>query len=298
MSKNTLYKLQRPTLALISSLYQIPSDIQNLFIDMMTIYEQNPTIETGKALFDKVMGDETPEAKKEWFYQKAQSIPQEIREKAEKKYILEQQSVPKGLPTSDNLMVGLEVINRSDKNALMNAQAAARIFDNLEHPEQINLTKELLHKNSNGVVSEARAYLNKPFSTQIQKLEHLSALLAGWHKKQNTKHPKIELAYRELLKAAILTFYQVADNLSENSASVATEIRDLALSYAPKKAVENWDFTPIKELFDEISTDFEALFTEPKEKELVKELIIKRMNQIQSNFSPMQKYPTLGRPQG
>lgn len=278
MYQDIFYKLQQPTMALIRSLYQLPADIKNLFIDMMAIYEQNPTEETGKILFDKVTGPESPEEKKAWFIEKAKNVPLEIRHQVEKEYIQYQKAVPKGLPTSDILLVGMEIIKRSDQNALMNAQAAARILNNIEHPENIKLINELFNEDKKGNLSEARTYLNKSFSTQIQQLEHLSAILVGWRNQKTREDLDMAPVYRELTKVAVLTFYQVADVLSDKS--IASEIRNLAASYAPREDVETWSIKPIIDIFKEVLADIKKFCLNYKEWEVIENLITKRLNQI------------------
>ena len=278
MFQDIFHKLQQPTIALIRSLYQLPADIKNLFIDMMSIYEQNPTEETRKILFDKVTGPESPEEKKAWFIEKAKNIPLEIRHQVEKEYIQNQKAVPKGLPTSDIFLVGMGIIKQSDQDALMNAQAAARILNHIEHSENIKLINELFNEDKKGNLSEARTYLNKSFSTKIQQLEHLSAILVGWQNQKTREDLDMAPIYRELTKAAVLTFYQTADVLSDRS--IASEIRNLATSYAPREDVETWSIKPIKDIFKDVLADIKNFCLDCNEWEVIENLITKRLNQI------------------
>ena len=129
---NTLEKLQQPTMALIGSFYSMNDDVRSFFVDMLSIYEQEPTQEVANMLFDKVMGKESPEEKKKWIREKASTVPLPLRKRTAEKYIGEKQAVPKGIPTSGNVLVGLNIVSRADKEALMEAQAAARILNHLE----------------------------------------------------------------------------------------------------------------------------------------------------------------------
>ena len=312
MSKETLKKLQQPTMALIGSFYPMDEDVKSFFTDMLSIYEQNPTQETANMLFDKVMGKETPEEKKMWIREKASLVPLPLRQKTAERYIDHQESVPKGVPTSGNVLVGLNVVSRADKEALMEAQAAARILNHLVHPEEVRLTNELFSKDADGRLSEARPYLDKPFSTKIQRLEHLSAILAGYdiiqrpyaevQKKVGDTFgyvcPEIKEAKKELEEAAVSTLYRVAKCLSPSSGKVAEEIRDLAKSYPWEETGKEYSTKEITRTMTDILPPLflwhaphlnkgkvnlcEDSYT-PEERTLAEGLIKKRIKQIQEN---------------
>ena len=306
---NTLEKLQQPTMALIGSFYPMSDDVKSFFVDMLSIYEQNPTQETANILFDKVMGRETPEEKKMWIREKASLVPLPLRKKTAEKYIDHKESVPKGVPTSGNVLVGLNIVSRADKEALMEAQAAARILNHLEHPETVNLSNELFGRDADGNLSEARPYLDKPFSTKIQRLEHLSAILAGFDVIQRPYAqvqekagdsmglacPDIEKAKKELKDAAVSTLYQVARTLSEGSKNAAEEIGTLAKSYGSEAEYST------KQIAQTMTEILPAMFLwhaphlnkgkvnlcedsyTPEEKALAEGLIRKRIRQVQEN---------------
>ena len=307
---NTLEKLQQPTMALIGSFYPMSDDVKSFFVDMLSIYEQNPTQETANMLFDKVMGKETPEEKKMWIREKASLVPLPLRQKTAEKYIDHKESVPKGVPTSGNVLVGLNIVSRTDKEALMEAQAAARILNHLAHPESIQLTNELFAKDDAGNLGEARPYLDKPFSTKIQRLEHLSAILVGFDVVQRPYAeiqkksgdvmglvcPDIGEAKKEMKNAAVATLYQVSKVLSADSKNVAEEIGILAKSHGPE--VTEYSTKQVARTMTEI---LPALFLwhaphlnkgkvnlcedsyTAEEKSLVENLIKKRIRQVQEN---------------
>ena len=130
--EKTFQDLQKPTMSLIGSFYKMTPEVQGVFLDMMAVYEANPTEETAKALSDKIMGRESVEDKKEWLKEALKSVPSSARTDAKRKYIDEQQAVPKGVPTSGMLLVGLHVVSRSEKDSLMEAQAAARLISHVD----------------------------------------------------------------------------------------------------------------------------------------------------------------------
>lgn len=313
MQSDTINKLQQPTFSLIASFYPMPPDVQEVFITMMALYEQTPSAEKAAALFDKVMGKESPDEKRQWFFNQEAKLTMADRQRAEEKYIQNRQAVPKGLPTSGNLLVGLGVVSRADKEQLMDAQAAARILDHLENPNRVHLSQELFATNTTGQMGEARSYLDKPFSTPIQRLEHLSAILAGYQVVQEPYRkvaaqtgdllasvPSIEPALKEFHKAAVDTLYQVSEHLSPVSGDVAAQIRKLAEAYAPKDEVQDWSMKPI--VFG-MRSILPCLFTwhaphldkakvnlcedsyTPDERVLVEKLVQKRLTQVQSGLA-------------
>jgi len=312
MKADTLNKLQQPTFSLIASFYPMPDEIQSHFVTMLALYERHPTPDHAAFLFDKVTGKETPEEKKQWFSQQESALTLQEREEVTIKYITNRGAVPKGLPTSGNMLVGLGVVSRADKDQLMEAQAAARILRHLEMPDQIHLSQELFAKDGNGQIAEARAYLDKPFSTPIQRLEHLCAIMAGYQVIQSpyrqaaeragnlATDPDIQPALTEFHKAALATLYRVSDKLSAASQPVAAQIREVAEAYLPREEVQDWSLKPIAAGMKEI---LPCLFTwhaphldkskvnpcedsySPAERELVTNLIQKRLTQVQSGLS-------------
>ena len=167
--KKTFQDLQKPTMSLIGAFYQMTPDVRGVFLDMMAVYEANPTEETAKALSDKIMGRENVEDKKEWLKEALKSVPSSARTDAKRKYIDEQQPVPKGVPTSGMLLVGLDVVSRSEKDSLMEAQAAARLISHVDVMHDFKPKNN--YQNADG--SFENAFLDKPFATKMQRLEHL-----------------------------------------------------------------------------------------------------------------------------
>ena len=314
MPHDILQDLQKPTFSLITSFYPMPPDVQSIFITMLALYEQDPTPEKAALLFDKVMGKESPDAKKEWFYNQSHQVSLVHRRRMEEKYIRDKTAVPKGLPTSGNLLVGLGVVSRADKDLLVDAQAAARILNHLENPHHVHLVQELFSTDETGQVQEARQYLDKPFSTPFQRMEHLSAIMAGYQVVQEPYQrvssefgngmgctvPDITPALTEFHKAAIDTLYRVSEKLSPASQKVADKIRNLAEHQSPREEVKNWSFDEIsKGMSSILSTLFiwhaphldkskvnlcEDSYT-PTERETVEKLIKKRITQVQTGLS-------------
>lgn len=167
--KKTFQNLQKPTMSLIASFYESPEEIKNVFADMMAIYEANPTEETAKALSDKVMGRENIKDKKDWIQHAVASISPSIRIEAKKKYIDEQRAVPKGVPTSGMLLGGFDVVSRVEKDTLMEAQAAARLISHINVLDKYQ--PKTNYQNEDG--SFENSFLDKPFATRMQRLEHI-----------------------------------------------------------------------------------------------------------------------------
>lgn len=245
--KNTLKDLQKPTMSLISSFYQMPADIKELFVDMLSIYEANPTEETAKLLSDKIMSRDTPEVKKEWIKTQSLTVSPEKRQVAEEKYLNHMQAVPKGVPASGMLMVWLNLINRDDKNALMDAQAAARILGAIQNPNQfINQdysTKEATKLSSEdfqalyGDLLIAPAFLDNNFASEAQRMEDLAKLyIIQKHYHQKSSSTVADVNLDQLFQSyAVGVLSNVALKISDKS--VAQKISDLASSYGNKEKV-------------------------------------------------------------
>ena len=168
-TKKTFEDLQKPTMALIASFYKMPAEVKGIFSDVMAIYEANPTEETAKILSDTIMGRTSVEDKKAWIKENVAMVSPAVRAAAKKKYIDEQQSVPKGVPTSGMMLVGLDIVSRAEKDALMEAQAVARLISHVDllHDYQPKTS----YQNADG--SFEKDFLDKPFATRMQRLEHL-----------------------------------------------------------------------------------------------------------------------------
>ena len=179
--EKTFSDLQKPTMSLIASFYPMSEEIQEIFSDMMAIYEANPTEETAKKLSDTIMGRSSTEEKKAWIKEQADKVMPQIRKEAKKKYIEEQQAVPKGVPTSGMLLVGLDVVSREEKDALMEVQAAARIISHINVLDKYQ--PKTNYKNEDGTFRNN--FLDKPFATERQRLEDLADAIVNQIYTQN-----------------------------------------------------------------------------------------------------------------
>lgn len=167
--QETFKNLQKPTMELISSFYKMPKDVKSFFANMMAVYEANPTKETADALFDKVMGKESSDAKEAWMAEQVKKVPLSTRKSAVRKYLTQMQAVPKGVPASGMVMTGLGVISREEKDILMEMQASARLISHVDVLD--NYKPKTNYQNEDG--SFENAFLDKPFATRIQRMEHL-----------------------------------------------------------------------------------------------------------------------------
>lgn len=294
--KKTFENLKKPTMSLIGAFYEMPSDVKEFFADMMAVYEANPNEETAKMLSDKVMGRESVEAKKAWMKAQVASVSLGIRTAAKKKYLDEMQAVPKGVPVSGMVMTGLNIISRADKDALMDAQAAARIIETLEKPHSIDLKKELVTTDKEGKLVEPRAFLDKPFATKIQRLEHLSALLAGVYSlKGQAFSAQAKPAQDELLKEAVSTLYQVVDRLEKTSPQVALQIHTLARAYMPQAQSQHAKLELVSQaLKNGLPSAMKEIPLTEAERKIAEGLIEKRMTQVMgtSEKSKEKGHPT------
>lgn len=167
--QKTFEDLQKPTMALIGSFYEIPAQAKGIFEDVMAIYEANPTEENAKALSDRIKEHDSAEDKKKWIKETVAAVSPMTRSAAKKKYIDAQQAVPKGVPTSGMLLCGLDFVSKAEKDALMEAQAAARLISHVDVLDKY--APKTNYQNADG--SFENAFLDKPFATKMQRLEHL-----------------------------------------------------------------------------------------------------------------------------
>ena len=237
----TLNDLQKPTMSLISSFYQMPADIKELFVDMLSIYEANPTEETAKLLSDKIMSRDTSEVKKEWIKTQSLTVSPEKRQAAEEKYLKHRHSVPKGVPSSGMFMAGLDLLNREDKNALMDAQAAARILGAIQNPKPF-IHQDLPKKDADeiqaedfkaayGEVLNAPVFLDNNFASEAQRMEDLTKLYIiqkHYYQSISAPHQPVNL-FGWFQSYAIGVLTDVALRISDKR--VSERIHDLAASY-------------------------------------------------------------------
>lgn len=135
--QETFENLQKPTMDLIGSFYEMPKGLKAVFASMIAAYEAEPTPENAKKLSGIVMGKEAPAVKKARILAYAAKVPSEFKQAAKKKYIDEKQPVPAGMPTSGMFLVGFGVISHEEKEALMDAQAASRLLNNVLNPQML-----------------------------------------------------------------------------------------------------------------------------------------------------------------
>ena len=199
--QDTFEALQKPTMSLIASFYETPEEIKGLFADMMAIYEAKPTEENAKAIFDKIMGDDSVEDKKTWLKKQAEALSSSTRMAATQKYIVDQTAVPKGLPTSGMLLSGLGVVSAAEKNTLMEAQSAARLISDIEDLGKYQDAKE----------PTENTFLDKPFATEMQRLENLVNVFVYSIYAENCAQRKQNAArYPEALLSPVSEMTQVA----------------------------------------------------------------------------------------
>ncbi len=226
--KRTFADLQKPTMSLITSFYEMPVEIKSTFADIMAIYESNPTKENAKAIFDKIMGRDSAEDKKKWIEKTVSTVSLFTRSAAKKKYIDGQQAVPDGVPTSGMLLCGLDIVSRAEKDTLLEAQAAARLISHVDVLDKYE--PKTNYQNADG--SFENSFLDKPFATKIQRLEHLVNAVVNDVYTQNADKKDSAGSTREkctenlfLQKAkheAFCTLAQVAEKLKKTN-PVASE---------------------------------------------------------------------------
>ena len=140
--KETFKNLQKPAISLIDSYYSMPASLKETFVSMMAVYEANPTAETAKKMSDVLMANESRGVKQARIKAYAAKVPAAIRASSEKKYLYEKQSVPAGMPSSGDFLVGMGVISAEEKDALMDAQAACRLLNNTLNPQRTDCSVE------------------------------------------------------------------------------------------------------------------------------------------------------------
>lgn len=160
--QETFENLQKPTMYLIGSFYDMPADLKGTFASMMAAYEANPTSENAKKISDIVNGQEAPSVKKARILAYAAKVPSNLRASAKRKYLDERQPVPAGMPTSGMFLVGLGVISREEKEALMDAQAACRLLNMTLNPQMMD--------------AQATAM---PANCKLTKMQHLERIVRG-----------------------------------------------------------------------------------------------------------------------
>ena len=187
----SFFDLTRRTINLISLFYETPTgqmsvEMRELFINMMAIYEADPTKENAKKIYDVITKfdrygepsskEATAEYKKEWIKNTFESIPEakrtEALDKAKQKYIDGAQSVPDGIPPSGKLLNELGFVPETEKNLLMEAQAAVRILTHLEVLDDFKVKNS--YQKTNGTFE--KAHLDKTGEKapkKIQLLEHI-----------------------------------------------------------------------------------------------------------------------------
>ncbi len=225
---DTVYQdLQKPTFDLIASFYRMPPDVDEAFVNMLALYEANPAPETAEVLKNKIMGKGLAEEKKAWLKSEAVKLPPMAVKSAREKYLGNMQAVPQGLPTSGQMLTFLDVVPRKVKDALLDCQAAARILAVLENPSKVNTGNEVSVRYKGGKAEFSRSHLDKPFATRIQRLEHITALLAS----QTSELGSEEQGFLSALKAeAVKTLSDSAESIASDNPEAAERIQSFASS--------------------------------------------------------------------
>lgn len=319
--EKTFQDLQKPTMSLIGAFYQMTPDVRGVFLDMMAVYEAAPNEETAKVLSDKIMGRESPEDKKKWLKEAVVSIPSSARVAAKRKYIDEQQAVPKGVPTSGMVLAGLEIVSRAEKDALMEAQAAARLISHVDVTHAFERKES--YQNEDGTFENA--FLDKPFATKMQRLEHLVGAVVNdeytqqeeyldkyWQTRQsgepmlsteNYTIPHVKETCQKSLflqKAryeALATLRKSASILDKTNPEASKKIMDVADSLDVSK---NMDIDYMSSKLKDVENFYKDIFalmpvgegsygSRTKEVEEVNEELAKRLNNLTEARKPLSK---------
>ena len=251
-NKITFENLQKPTMSLIASFYEMSDEVKEIFADMLAIYDAHPTEETSQKISDKIMGRESATDKKTWIKEQAAGIFPPVRLAAKKKYLDQKQPVPKGLPTSGMLLVGLDVVSRAQKDLLMEAQAAARLISHVDvlDPYQPKTN----YQNADGTVENA--FLDKPFATKMQRLEHLVNAVVNDILTQHDEKGHSVLNENDIIaltrqscrqnsflqkarNEGIKTLISVATQLEKTNPTASQKITDLAQALTGNKGIDN-----------------------------------------------------------
>lgn len=284
-NKVTFENLQKPTMSLIASFYEMSDEVKEIFADMLAIYDAHPTEETSQKISDKIMGRESATDKKTWIKEQAAGIFPPVRLAAKKKYLDQKQPVPKGLPTSGMLLVGLDVVSRAQKDLLMEAQAAARLISHVDvlDPYQPKTN----YQNADGTVENA--FLDKPFATKMQRLEHLVNAVVNDILTQHDEKGHSVLNENDIIaltrqscrqnsflqkarNEGIKTLISVATQLEKTNPTASQKITDLAHSLIGDKEINNNRLSP---------EDYNSLKTQVKNRP-IESLVEHRTKQILS----------------
>ena len=98
--KKMLETLCQSTMSLIASFYPMSAQVKGMFCDMLSFYEDNPTSETAKKLFDYLSLKESLSVKAVGLKALSANLKASARILAKKKYLDEKNPVPAGLPAS------------------------------------------------------------------------------------------------------------------------------------------------------------------------------------------------------
>ena len=253
--QQTLNDLQLPTISLIEKFCQTPPDVKAYLVGILAIYENTPTQDTINKINDVIKSSISRDEKKQWLKEELKTIPSSVIDTVQQKYIKPKSPTPLGLPRSGELMTYLDYVPKNIKDSLMEAQAAARILYHIDNGKS-DLKSTLLNTDTNGEIKEQKDYLNKPFATQIQRVEQLTEFLSSYKANEKDmlltkKHddmladyigkgditplPQVDIALNECKKLALDTLNQTAENISVSYPQAAERISSLASTYALEK---------------------------------------------------------------
>jgi|GEM_PF-6208890 len=239
---------KKPTMELISSFYEMPEDTKDFFVDMISVYKNTPTDDVAKQLFDLVMAREPADEKRKKIALLAKNIPEGIKQDVREEHLDNMKPVPKGLPSSGMVLVGLDIVSRQDKETLMDAQAAARILENFQNPQKFFDTTKTSDEERYEAVLKAPDFLDR-FGTQAQRMEDLSKLhIATLHANGDTQSFEETLHHNpitaELSNYARYTLKDIPNRISDKK--VSEQISQLTNSLVSEKEPD------LKEICDSV----------------------------------------------
>ena len=323
-NKQTLNDLNLPTMSLIEKFCNTPEGVKIFFAEMLSVYENNPTPENLQLIAEKIKSRESREEKQAWLKEQTKNIDNKVKTATLEKYIKQKNPVPKGLPTSGELLSFLDYVPRQAKDEFMEVQAAGRILSHLENGNP-DLKKTLVALDEQGKPKEAKDFLNKPFATEIQRMEQIADFLSAYKSNQtqihiNQRHEEslanlagveftspevdIEKALEECKKMALQTLALSAQKLETSYPEASQKLSDLVASYgeydkSPVKygVISKTANNAIQNSIDFYGKEIKYADMPPVETDksfsqdeatVAKETIKKRTSQIQQNHTNMQ----------
>lgn len=252
ITQQTLVDLQLPTMSLVEKFCETPEEVKSFFAGMTAVYENAPTADNIRRIADKIKSRDSREQKQDWLRQELKQVSATARENAVEKYIKQKNAVPAGLPCSGDLLTYLDYVPRQAKDELLEAQAAARILSHLSEGRK-DLKGTVISIGPDGMPKEAKEFLNKPFSTSIQRTEQIADFLCAYQNNEKQINlsqmhddrlealcrgdmpqdsmPEVAKALAECRKYAVQTLKKSAENIAAYYPKAASRINALAADY-------------------------------------------------------------------